>query len=270
MSARSNVVTASPDGGVRLIVRTGPEGRLTYTISLKGRSAIDPSRLGIVVDGTDLGDGVKLGKIDRYRIDETYPWYGVHAKATDRANGARISATHRRSGIAYTIDVRVFDDGAAFRYVVPGGGKKRVPGEATAFTIPAGSSVWIEGLRGHYEGQHKKMAVDDAIAGEWAAPPLTFRLPHGEGYGAITEANLAGYAGMALQGDGRRGFLARLGNDEPISYPFHLRYPQAEESVKIPAVFMGTITTPWRVLIAGPDLNALVNSDMVPDLCPPP
>jgi alpha-glucosidase len=31
----------------------------------------------------------------------------------------------------------------------------------------------------------------------------------------------------------------------------------------------GTITTPWRVVMLGRDLNALVNSDILPSLCPP-
>jgi alpha-glucosidase len=37
-----------------------------------------------------------------------------------------------------------------------------------------------------------------------------------------------------------------------------------------PAVVTGTITTPWRVVMIGADLNALVNCDILPDLCPPP
>jgi alpha-glucosidase len=32
----------------------------------------------------------------------------------------------------------------------------------------------------------------------------------------------------------------------------------------------GTITTPWRVVTVGRDLNTLVNSTILPNLCPPP
>ena len=32
----------------------------------------------------------------------------------------------------------------------------------------------------------------------------------------------------------------------------------------------GEIVTPWRVVIVAPDLNGLVNSDMIAGLCPPP
>ena len=48
-------------------------------------------------------------------------------------------------------NVRVFDDGIAFRCVVPGEGS-RVPDEATAFVLPAGATVWYHDLHGHYEG----------------------------------------------------------------------------------------------------------------------
>src|SRR5262249_49283453 len=108
-------------------------------------------------------------------------------------------------------------------------------------------------------------------AGEWAAPPLTFRLPGGAGYAAITEAALVNYSGMALQADGRWGFAVRLGHRHPASYPFRLRYgAEAAKRLSRPAAVAGGITTPWRVVMVGPDLNTLVNGDMVWNLCPPP
>src|SRR5262249_10249772 len=57
----------------------------------------------------------------------------------------------------------------------------------------------------------------------------------------------------------------------PVSYPFRLRYSEADiERVSKPAAVTGAITTPWRVVLVGADLNALVNSDAVPNLSPPP
>ena len=60
-----------------------------------------------------------------------------------------------------------------------------------------------------------------------------------------------------------------LGHKHPASYPFRLRYPNDLERVAQPAAIAGTITTPWRVVMLGADLNTLVNSDLVPNLCPP-
>ncbi len=113
-------------------------------------------------------------------------------------------------------------------------------------------------------------AVADIPAGEWAAPPLTFRLPNDTGYACITEAALVHYSGMALQADGRGGFQLMLGHKHPISYPFRLRYSNDVERVSQPASVSGAIVTPWRVVMVGRDLNTLVNSDLIPSLCPPP
>src|SRR5439155_2287800 len=105
----------------------------------------------------------------------------------------------------------------------------------------------------------------------WAAPPVTYELPGRDGYAAITEANLVNYSGMALEGDGKRGLRIGLGHRQPVSHPFELRYSTADiERLSNPAAISGIITTPWRVVIVGKDLNTLVNSDIVANLCPPP
>jgi alpha-glucosidase len=260
----------SPGKTVRLMVAVAG-GRLDYRATLRGRPVIEPSPLGIAIDRVDLGEGAAIGRVERYRVDERYPFRGVHAEAVNRCEGARISARHAASGTPYALDVRVFDDGFGFRFVVPGpGGGKRVPDAASGFRLPAGSVVWFHDFEGHYEGIHKRLKIEDVRPGDWAAPPLTIQLPGGAGYAAITEAALRDYAGMALQAHGQGFFGERLGHAEPVSYPFALRYPNDQARLAEPAAIEGTITTPWRVVIAAPDLDALVNSDIVANLSPPP
>jgi alpha-glucosidase len=146
-----------------------------------------------------------------------------------------------------------------------------VPDEGSAFTIPGGSTVWFHDFEGHYEGIHQKRAIADVKEGEWAAPPLTIKLPNRAGYAAITEGALVDYAGMGLRADGKRGFKAVLGHVLPISHPFDLRYGKDEaKRLSKPAVFDGMITTPWRVVMIGKDLNTLVNCDVVNSVSPPP
>ena len=170
----------------------------------------------------------------------------------------------------FTIDIRVFDDGAAFRIIVPDIGRERVPDEATRFRLVPGSTVWYHNLRGHYEGVHEKKPVAAVKAGEWAALPLTIKLPDNLGYAAITEAVLGGFAGMALQADGELGFAARLGHSHPASHPFELRYREDVARLERPATLNGDLTSPWRVVMIGPDLNTLVNCDIVQSLAPAP
>jgi alpha-glucosidase len=268
-SDASPVEVRSPDGRVRFELIAGGD-HLSFAVRMGDRPVLEASRLGILVDGVDLGRAAELGKVEAYEGDETYPTRGVHARAVNRYRGARVAARDAKSGVDFTIDVRAFDDGVAFRFVVPGEGK-RVLDEATSFRPAAGSTAWYHDLRGHYEGVHARKAIADAKAGEWAAVPLTFRLPDGRGYASITESSIAGYAGMALQADGASGFAARLGHSHPASYPYTLRYGEDEaKRLSSPAAISGPIASPWRVVIVGPDLNTLVNSDLVNNLAPPP
>jgi len=267
--AAGDVRVLSPNKSIeaRIFLR---EGRMAYEVTSSGNPVIEASPLAVSVDGVELTQGAELGKVKQSRINETYPWRGVHARAVNKCNVSAISLKHLQSSTAFTLEVRAFDDGIAFRHIIPGGEKARVPDEATMFTIPAGSTVWHHDLGGHYEAVHQKSGGTDIKAEEWAAPPLTFKLPNGVGYASITEAGLVNYSGMVLQANGQRGFKVVLGDKHPISYPFRLRYSNDIARVTKPAAISGTITSPWRVVMIGRDLNALVNSDIVHNLCPPP
>jgi alpha-glucosidase len=260
---------SSPDGKVQFSLVGARD--LNFEITLNGNPLINTSRLGISVDGVDLGEGASVVRSTAYRLRERYVWRGVHSLAINNCNGVRFSILHAASKTAYTLDVRAFNDGIAFRLVVPGEGKERVPDEACTFKVPAGSTVWFHDFEGHYEGIHAKKQLADVKDGQWAAPPLTFKLPAGAGYGSITEAALFNYAGMGFQADGQKGFKARLGHAHPPNYPFVLRYKEDEaKRLSQPAAVSGTITTPWRVVMAGINLDALVNCDIVNNVSPPP
>ncbi len=264
----SPITVTSPNRRVALLVDRGDDAHLRHRVTLDGRPVIEGSPLGILVNGVDLGQGAMPGKADRYRFREKFPWRGGYSAASARANGARVAFV--AGGTSFTLDLRAFDDAVAFRFLVPGAGR-RVPDAATVFRPPAGSTVFYHGARDHYEGLYARRLVEEVPAGDWAAPPVTIRLPGGGGYASITEAALRDYPGMMLQADGQGGFAERLGHAVPASYPYTLRY--GEDNAKRlaePAALDGPITTPWRVVLLGRDLQALVASDAIPALCPPP
>jgi len=264
------VQVISPDGNVKLTILPNAE-RLSFTVTLGSTIVVDPSTIVMNLDGYDLSSGVVFGNVERYEIDETYPWHGAHNTAVNMCNGVKISLQHDLSFIDYVLEVRVFNDGAAFRHVIAGDEDvSLVPDEYTIFVIPTGSTVWYHDLGGHYEAAYKNNDISDVPAGQWAGPPVTFKLPGDAGYGSITEANLVDYPGMALEADGRRGFITGLGHRQPLNYPYELRYGRDEaKRLGSPASITGTITTPWRVVMIGRNLNTLVNSTIVPNLCPP-
>jgi alpha-glucosidase len=267
--AADPITVTSPNGAVRFEVFLRDQADLHYRVTFKDKPVIETSALAMTIDNSNLTQGVELGQPERSQISEKYPWRGVHSQAVNEAKVARIPITHSASKVKYTLEVRAANDGAAFRFVVPGDGAMRVPDEASTFVIPSGSTAWYHGLGGHYEAVHEKKNIADVPVGEWAAPPVTFKLPGDTGYASITEAALMNYSGMALEADGLRGFKLALGHKHPVSYPFRLRYSNDVDRVSKAAAVSGTITSPWRVIMVGSDLNALVNCDLVHNLCPP-
>jgi len=219
---------ASPDGQLKFTVLPNAE-RLGFTVTSGKTTVIEPSSFVMNLDGFDLSSGVIFSNTERFEISETYPWHGAHSTATNRCAGVRIFLQHDLSFVNYTLEVRAFNDGVGYRFIIPGADDfARVPDERSSFVLPAGTTVWFHDLEGHYEAAYEKRDISEVKAGQWAGPPLTFQLPAGAGYGSITEANLANYAGMALECDGRNGWVVGLGHRQPVNYPYELRYGREE------------------------------------------
>jgi len=266
------ISVVSPDGFLKFTLLPNAE-QLTFTVTMQDTTVVEPSPLRMLLDGYDVSAGVVFSNAERFEIRETYPWFGAVSTATNHCCGARVELEHDLSFTPYTLEVRVFNDGVAYRHIIPGAdGAARVPDEYSAFVLPAGSIVWYAGLAaGHYEDSYDRKDISQVRSGQWAGPPLTYKLPDQAGYASITEANLVNYSGMGLEADGRRGWAVGLGHRHPLNYPFELRYGREEgKRLARPAPIAGTITTPWRVILLGRDLNALVTSTILPNLCPPP
>ena len=261
----------SPDGNVKFSLLPNAE-RLTFTVQLGNVIVLDPSPIVMKVDGYDLSSGVVFDTLISYMKEESYPWYGAHSVATSKCNGVRIGLRHDLSFTSYTLEVCAFDDGIAFRHIIPGlDSVTRVPDEYTTFVVPQNSTVWYHDMDGHYEAEYVKQDIAQVPTGQWAGPPVTMKLPNETGYAVITEANLMNYSGMGLEADGRKGWITGLGHRQPLNYPFELRYGRKEgKRLGKAAAVAGVITTPWRVVMVGRDLNTLVNSTIIANLCPPP
>src|SRR5438477_1574999 len=133
------VQVASPDGKIKFTILPNAE-RLTFTVTMGNAVVIEPSPIVMKLDGYDLSSGVVFNNLEHYSIDESYLWYGAHATAVNRCNGAKLSLTHDLSFTPYTFEVRVFNDGVAYRHVIPGvENASRAADEYSTFVIPDGS-----------------------------------------------------------------------------------------------------------------------------------
>ncbi|HSY18973.1 MAG TPA: glycoside hydrolase family 97 N-terminal domain-containing protein, partial [Candidatus Acidoferrales bacterium] len=62
----------SPDGKITVTISTG--AHLSYVVKFRGQTAVEPSALGVMVDGRDFGqDAAFAGKATTETINETYP-----------------------------------------------------------------------------------------------------------------------------------------------------------------------------------------------------
>ncbi|TCJ19580.1 glycoside hydrolase [Flaviaesturariibacter flavus] len=263
--AADTITVKSPDGNLRfqLFLR---QHQLHFSITRGGQRIVAASPIGLGVNGTDLCRGVHTGAAAFYRGNERYELAGAHAVASNSFTGARVPVVGR-GGWSMSLDIRVFNDGAAYRHLVTGKASELIPEENTVFRMAPGSTVWYHDLNMHYESVHVKKKLDEIAAGAWLAPPAVFKTPDGN-YAAITEAALLRYPGMALQSDGSGGAVLRLAHEQPTSYPYKLRYsPEDTMRLRQPARLAGnSFQTPWRVVIVGANLNTLVNNDIVSNL----
>jgi alpha-glucosidase len=239
----------SPDGNIAVKITAGDH--LRYTVTFHGKTVVESSALGVTMDGRDLGQGaVFAGKSKTAEINESYPVLGVHKTAVNHCLSTALSLT---SGTApWQLEVRVFNDGLGYRYVVPGDGVRHVNGESSGWKLQTGSEIWSQSATNtSYESRYEPAIVGQQPKNLKIMAPATVKFANGAGYGVMTEANLIHYSDLSLSVDGN-DFKAFFRNNR-----------QGWDAT-------GEVVSPWRVTILAADLNALVNSDIIKNLCPPP
>ena len=150
--AAKDIILASPNGYVQFKLFSD-KGRLSYSLNFQGKTVIETSPLILVVDKVDISYDPKLGKTENYSLNETISLRGSKSQGQNVCNGLRIAYTQKKGSIKYMLEIRAYNNGIAFRFVVPGDdSKSRLVDEFTAFNFPDGCKVWYQGIDDHYEG----------------------------------------------------------------------------------------------------------------------
>jgi alpha-glucosidase len=235
----------APSGRVTAtLVRDPADGRLSLTVLRGGRTAVT-SPLGIETDSADLSKGLTLTGLRRSQVTEDYSTV-VGKRHQHHDVGNQLTAHFRTAqGEELGVQVRAFDDGVGYRYLLPGTGQITVTGERSGFRLPPASEAVLMEHRSNYENQYQRLQVDQVKQVPYAFPAL-FHLPGG-GWTLVTEADVDGrYAASHLA---------------PTGQPGAFRVTLPETSV----TSSGPLATPWRVAVVG-ELSSVVESDLVTDL----
>jgi alpha-glucosidase len=238
----------SPSGTVQAQVGVNAAGHLVYSVTRGSTRVLDDSTLGLIVDGVDLGTNItSLSARPVVEGNETYPTRGVHPRAVNHYLETTFDVRRAGQGdMTYSLVVRVYDDGVAYRYVMPGTGPRVVSGESSAWAFPYQSAFWYQTNTGNYESMYWKGTigfVDDHIGG-----PFTVVLPNNGGFALLTESALLNYSGLSF----RSQFLSPVISSEFLD----------DTSWTV----AGGGVSPWRTLLVAATLNDLVNSDLVLNL----
>ena len=243
----------SPDERISATFTAAPNAPLNYSVKFKNQTVISPSTLGITVDGENLGQNALMRKPVTREKRETYPTMGAHNMALNDYREALISFGAVGAAARWQLEVRAFNDGVAYRYRVFKSDQttRHINGESSQWKLPPQSVVWFQTNTNEYEGAYQERVSGD-LTNEKMGAPVTAKLPNGLGYAMLSEANLVNYSDMALQVLAPATFGAT----------FDKNAHGWDAS--------GEIVSPWRVTLLADDLTALVNSDILRNLCPPP
>jgi alpha-glucosidase len=261
----------SPDGRIEVTVAVKehlepwPAGRrLYYSVAFEGRTLVADSALGLdFADHPPLARDLEIEGETRRSFDET--WQTVVGKSRDvRNHGNELALALRERadpGRRLQLVLRAFDDGVAFRYVLPeqpGLEEFRLAAERTEFRFADDATAWAAdygSFASHQETEFAKTTVSAIAPSAHVGLPLLVRAGEAA-WVAVTEANLRDWAGMYLGGTGGPGALvSRLSprRDDPV------------------ATVIGKTPhrSPWRVLMIADHPGRLIESSIVLNLSDP-
>ncbi|MGC2656755.1 MAG: glycoside hydrolase family 97 N-terminal domain-containing protein, partial [Bryobacteraceae bacterium] len=254
----------SPDGAIQLKITTDG-GQLMYQVSYQGKPVLEPSVLGLELqDQPPLGAQMQIASVRTDRIDETYTIpAGKSNPVRNRCNTLSVSLQETtRPHRKLTIEARAYDDGVAFRYLVPDQGTAneiRIVNEKTQFHLSKDATTYPLILRDYqtsWEDDYRTVTVTGIHPESLVAMPLLANLP-GIAWIAITEADIDNYAGMYL--------MHHVTNSTTLEARLSPRIDEPGLSV----VTQTPMQSPWRVIMIAAEPGRLIESNLVINLNPP-
>ncbi len=270
-AAQAETVTfTSPDG--RNVV-TVDSDKLTYAISRDGKAVIDPSPLGLNLDIGQIGAGAQYTKHIGNSVNTTWNLVvGKTATASDHYTQSDLAFTTTK-GLKFDLAVRAYDEGVAFRYVVPeqaGVSDFKVMNENTQFNFPKDYDCWGANMGrfdSSFEAEYDPVKASKIRNFNNYMAPLVCKTGDAQTTFAIAESDVKDYPGFFLSGRGDAG----LGVSVTLPPRFdNDRNFRSRKSVSANVHMSGNgFQTPWRVVMLGDTPGDLTASTLIPTLATP-
>lgn len=268
------VFLSSPDGQIKVNFQLTEEGQATYSIQVGDSIILEPSRLGLVAEETDLSKALEVGKI--YPVESISDQYTlVHGKKLEcsyEANSRTVSFLSK-NGLQLQVTFQLSNDGLAFRYELNGEEEKvhRINTETSTFNFPSSARAWLhphavaqsgwEHTQPSYEENYEidiPVGTPSTLGQGWSFPALFRSAGH---WVLLSETDMGrDYCGSHLGHSSENG-------------EYQIAFPQAPETMGEDQPLFpqspGTIYSPWRTILIGESLGRVVESTMATDLSTP-
>ncbi|MBO5017784.1 MAG: glycoside hydrolase family 97 catalytic domain-containing protein [Alistipes sp.] len=258
---------SSPDGRTTLAFDLNDKGEAVYMLQFGDEEIVSSSRLGLDTSVGDFTTGLTLAECSREAFNETWrPVWGQFAEIENSYNELSVTLENTAKQ-QMVVTFRLYDDGLALRYTLPGEGECDIYNERTEFRMADNYEVhWMAGSDDDAEFDYLHTTLDGItpkamkessdratdIMRCGVATPVAMKTAEGS-YVAIHEAALWDYPGMALAYDANsRTFTSELSGNNEVKSHNELGF-----------------STPWRVVVVGDRIGTLVETSIILNLNEP-
>jgi alpha-glucosidase len=263
----------SPDGKITVTVTTS--GQVRWSVTHDGTPVLSPSAISMTLStGLVLGQHAVVQKVKELAADQVLstPFY-KKSQVHDVYNQLTLQFKGR-----YELIFRVYDDGAAYRFVTGMKGDIVVNNEQADFNFDSDKQVYLPFVNDYrnkdkfntsFESLYDHLHLSEIKTDSLAFLPLLVELDGGK-KAAILEADLQDYPGM---------YLTSTNSAEHALHAVFAPYPtrehvgslnyMADERAGYIATTAGTRSFPWRVLVLSTEDKQLADNDMVQKLAAP-
>jgi len=264
--AQKHIVT-SPDEKISLEVTT--EERINWSIRFEDKAIIENAVISMTMDnGRALGVNPKLKQAKVEARHEVFDPVIAHKDAHIESQFNELTLDFKGS---YQIIFRVYNDGAAYRFIDLNKKTKEVFQETMSLEFSEGAETYFpqeESMYSHNERIYLQKSISELGKGDFCSLPVLFT---DEAVKVLfTEASLHDYPGMflkkneggALEADFPKYVLEAVANQKDSPDRNQVIVKEAEYIAKV----NGGRSYPWRVFMISDDDKTFIESNLVTQL----
>ena len=273
-ASAGNYEVSSPNGKVKVVVNT--DEAVKWSVSYDGKTVLMPSAIDVLLrQGKKLTGLGKVGKVAQKQVKGSFatPFYKKATVSDDY--GQLLMYTNQKM----TIEVRAYDDGAAYRLIPTSGKAQEVVDEIAEFCfaddylafVPyvndnRGGERYCYSFESYYDEQRLSQMYKDSLA----ITPLAVCLQGGT-KAIVMDAGVEDYPGMFLKrSDNRHALQAEF-----APYPLEQQVGGFGRLNLVPtkradfiAKIAGKQALPWRAVVITERDADILNCDMAQRLAP--